>query len=352
MTNHSANRPNARRTLRVALLCAGVLVLGACSGNTPEATGGDATTVPSRIPAASTIDAETVKDAIRNALEGPVRVSGVDSVSSFAIQVDEAGNWWGRSPLNTERGEVLTFADLEQIRYVNGEWYRVVGAKVNSPVWVRDDDSNPAGSGVPFTTKLLQAITLLDLFEIYPESSDSLLTALEHLLANADVSLDQDDGWTLSFDDDGGNNQYIRVVLDDAGRLASLWDVGSNRLLLYDRSTGFAPIGAPETYLEGDDAALAVASEELAHSTRSAAEAMGRNTSAIAALEGNGDVLDKHFEAAWAEWDETRCSYDDCSFDLTTKTFSLTQQGYTCSTTFLIDEYQSATVTDPACSKN
>jgi len=75
------------------MLCAGILVLGACSGNTPEATGDEnasATTISNdtTMRADPTIDTETVKDALRNALEGPVRVTGVDSRDPFAVTVD------------------------------------------------------------------------------------------------------------------------------------------------------------------------------------------------------------------------------------------------------------------------
>jgi len=360
MTNHTTNRLNTRRALRVAILCAGVLVLGACSGNTPEATGGDenastTTTGDDALTQADpTIDAETVKDALRNALEGPVRVTGVDSVDPFAVHVDETGNWWARSPL----GAADTSSDetRSEFRYINGEFYTLsadyTADGAGSFVWVRSNTS-PAGTGVKFTAEMLQASLLLGIFDNSgpaDEPGPEWLDWRDYFLDEVDISFDQVDGWMLTSDDSWGDTYSVRVVLDDAGRLVSLWNVKSSFSLLYDRYTGVTPIEAPETHLEGETAMHVVLSEALARTTQLEAEAMGRNTSAIAASTGNGDVLDKHFEAAW---DEAGCRADDsCSFDLTTKTFSLTQQDYTCSTTFLIDEYQYVTVTDPVCSKN
>lgn len=360
MANHSANRPNICRTLRVAMLCAGILVLGACSGSTPEATGGDenvSATIAgddALMQADPTVYAETVKDALRKALEGPVRVTGVDSIDPFAVHVDETGNWWARSPL----GAADTSSDdtRSEFRYINGEFYTLsadyTADGAGSFVWVRSDTS-PAGTGVKFTAEVLQASLLLGVVDNSgptDEPGPEWLDWRDRFLDDVDISFDQVDGWMLTFVDSWGDTYSVRVVLDDAGRLVSLWNVERSFSLLYDRYTGVTPIEAPETYLEGETGSQAVLSEALARTTRVEAETMGRNTSAIAASTGNGDVLDEHFEAAW---DEMGCRIDDsCSFDLTTKTFSLTQQGYTCSTTFLIDEYQYVTVTDPVCSKN
>lgn len=351
MTNHTTNRPHTRRSLRAAMLCAGVLVFGACSSSEEAPGGGENASATPAAPALE-IDAETVKDALRNALEGPVRLTGVDSVDPFALQVDEAGNWWIRSPIGTSVADDTR----SEVRYVNGEWYTLSADRTadgaGSFVWVRSDTS-PAGPGVKFTAELLQVSLLLSLVDspgLTYEPGPAWLVERDRFLDDVDISFDQVDGWLLTFVDSGGDTYSVRVVLDDDGRLVSLWNVERSFSLLYDRYTDVTSIEAPATYLEGETGMQATMSEALVRTTRVNAEVMGRNASAIAASTGNGEVLDEHLEYAWSEMD---CRADDsCSFDLATKTFSFTQQGYTCSTTFLIDEYGLVTVTDPVCTKN
>lgn len=355
MTNHIRNRSNAGGKLRAAMLCAGVLVLGACSGGGEAPGGGEnasATTIGNDTQTDPMIDAEKVKEALRNALEGPVRVTGVDSVDTFAFHVDETGNWWGRSPLGT----YVADDERSEFRYVNGEWYILIADRTadeaGSFVWVRNDTS-PVGSGVKFTAELLQASLLLGLVDdsgVTEEVDPAWLVARDRFLDEADISFDQVDGWMLTFVDSWGDTYSVRVVLDDDGRLVSLWDVERSFSLLYDRYTGVSPIEAPATYLDGEAGTQAIMSEALARTTQAEAEAMGRNASAIAASEGSDTVLDEHLAYAW---DEMGCRVDaSCSFDLTTKTFSITERGYTCSTTFLLEAYQLVTVTNPVCTQN
>jgi len=365
MTNHSANRPNARRTLRVALLCAGVLVLGACSGNTPEATGGgenasvtttgnDATTVPSTIPATSTIDAETVKDAIRNALEGPVRVSGTTMYiageeEKFTLNVDETGNWSLSEPSITD-DDTRT-----ESRSASGALYQFIDTHAadesESFVWIRN-----GMPGLNLTPELLQITLLedrdmsldaLDLAELAP--GPEWLNVRDRFLDAADISPDQKDGnWSLTWTDDEGYTHTIGVVLDADARLVSLLNVEESYAIEYERGTEVAPIGAPETYLEGDDAARAVWLNTFALMTREQARAIARNAAAIAASEGSRVPDDTHFEAAFGE---ANCG-KDCSFALATKTFNLTELGFTCSTTLLPASDGQLVASRPVCVQN
>jgi len=243
-----------------------------------------------------------------------------------------------------------------EFRYVNGEGYTLSADRTadgaGSFVWVRSATA-PAGFGTNLTAELLQTSLLLGLVdnsELTDEPGPEWLVMRDRFLDDADISFDQVEGWMLTFVDSWGDTYSVRVVLDDAGRLVSLWNVERSFSLLYDRYTGVAPIEVPANYLDGEAGMQVILSEALARTTQVEAEAMGRNADAIAASTGNGNVLDEHLEEAWGEMN---CRVDDsCSFDLAAKTFSLTLNGYTCSTTFLIDEYQITTVTDPVCSKN
>lgn len=366
MTDHTRNRSHAGGKLRTAMLCAGVLLLGACSGGGEAPGDGEnasATTAPSVTttdndamtePSTKTIDAETVKDALRNALEGPVRVTGsalylAGEEEQFTLNVDEAANWSMSEPME------LSYDDARnEFRSVNGALYQFIDTHAaeesESFAWIRNDMP-----GMNLTPELLQISLLEDALD-----SDALSTGeqspgpewlniRDRFLDDAAISTDQTNGdWLLTGEDGDGYAYSLRVALDDDGRV-SLLRVEDSYMIEYDRRVDVSPIGVPETYLEGEDAGRLFWLRTFALMTGLEAQAIARNAEAIAASEGTGDnVLDTHLESAFGE---AGCG-KDCSLDLATKTFSVTELGYTCSAAFIPADEGWLTASRPVCVQN
>jgi len=275
----------------------------------------------------SLTDGDLVKEALRNALDGPVRADVVGFDRSL-ITVDADGNW-SASGENGSEGEA-------EMRFVDGALFNRVAAYGTgvdgSFVWVRLD-----GASSYFAPELLQVQILAqmtsgtgalegDILERTPEewlsARDTMLDSAEIVSTSTQTGsrtwsvvlkpmyVDSEDVYeesgvedSFGFDGDflgesedldyvdefgvtppvAGDDQdtydpdvSLLVTLDDAGNLVSLRNDADGSEVIYERGVEVAAVKAPKEYLEGEDASLAVARDSAAVVLQSLADALIR----------------------------------------------------------------------------
>jgi len=312
----------------VGFLVLGVLVLAACGGasDTPGGTG-SVTDSGSAVGGGSLTDSDLVKEALRTALDGPVRADVVGFDRSLII-VDADGNW-SAGAANGPEGEV-------EMRFVDGALFNRVAAYGTgvdgSFVWARLD-----GASSYLAPELLQVQVLAQMTsgtgvlegDILERTPEEWLSARDSMLASAEiVSTSAQTGartWSVvlkpmyvrsedvyeeagvedspGFEGDAGNegedldyvdefgvtspvtgddpdiydpNVSLIVTLDDAGSLVGLRNDADASEVTYERGVEVAAIKAPKEYLEGEDASRAVARDTAAVVLQSSADALIR----------------------------------------------------------------------------
>jgi len=180
------SKPFSSRKGIAGLLVLGVLVLAACGGasDTPGGTGSVADS-GSVAGGGSLTDGDLVKEALRNALDGPVRADVVGFDRSL-ITVDADGNW-SASGENGSEGEA-------EMRFVDGALFNRVAAYGTgvdgSFVWVRLD-----GASSYFAPELLQVQILAQMTsgtgalegDILERTPEEWLSARDTMLDSAEI---------------------------------------------------------------------------------------------------------------------------------------------------------------------
>lgn len=264
-------------------LVLGMLALAACGGGASDITSDTGSVAPS----GSLTDGDLVKEALRNALGGPVRadVVGFDRV---LITVDADGNWSAGAENEPEGKSGMLFVD--------GALYNRValyGTGVDgSFAWARLDTASsyldPELVQVQILAQMTSGTGFLegDILESTPEewlsARDTMLDSAEIVSTSAQTgartwsvvlkpmyvhgeNVYEEDGAGSSFSFEGDDpdtydpNVSLTVTLDDSGSLVSLRNDADASEVTYERGGEVAAIEAPKEYLEGEEASLAVA---------------------------------------------------------------------------------------------
>lgn len=270
-------------------LVLGVLALAACGGGVSDITSDTGSVAPSE----SMTDGDLVKEALRNALGGPVRadVVGFDRV---LITVDADGNWWASAEQQMSEPE-----GKAGMLFVDGALYNRIalyGPGVDgSFAWARLDTVSsyldPELVQVQILAQMTSGTGFLegDILESTPEewlsARDTMLDSAEIVSTSTQTgartwsvvlkpmyvrgeNVYEEDGAGSSFSFEGGEgddpdtydpNVSLTVTLDDSGSLVSLRNDADDSEVTYERGGDVAAIEAPKEYLEGEEASLAVA---------------------------------------------------------------------------------------------
>jgi len=275
-------------------LVLGVLALAACGGAS-NITGDTGSVVPS----GSLADGDLVKEALRNALGGPVRadVVGFDRV---LITVDVDGNWSAGAENEPEGKAGMLFVDGALYNRValygtgvdeSFAWARLDTASSYIELYLVEHGLDPELVQVQILAQMTSGTGFLegDILESTPEewlsARDTMLDSAEIVSTSAqtgartwsvvlkpmyvrgeNVYEEDNAGSSFSFEGDGGDdpdtydpNVSLTVTLDDSGSLVSLRNDADASEVTYERGGEVAAVEAPKEYLEGEEAGLAVA---------------------------------------------------------------------------------------------
>lgn len=336
MQTGSSPRKRGGRAPVAALLCAAMVFAAACSKTEPEATPADApvygktaTTVAAGN-AVRGMDEVAVREAVRRAFHGPVRVEGYVEYSerteqTFVMLIDDDGSY-----------------DLRDPAAVDGTASRVVGVDGEEYVLL-DTYATPEPSSS-------STWVFLDAAGIGAWSILGALQEFQECLVADELRPIADGSWeTVCGGEDG--DVTVLVTLDGDGEVANMRNEDEGTGMNFSGRAGIDPILPPETYLTDDDAqAAAFSANTLGGATRTAAEALGRNAAAAAASTSEGpdyseDAVTDALETAFADSDcGTGCSYDPDG-----KVYARTEGNLTCRTTIRVDGAGSVEVSRPLC---